>query len=107
MFYEFFKIVKKAKKSFFSKFRHFENCYVKNLKGSQRGITLLQIEKHYTFFISDKPNLRYHGQTDENFPKRTISFLVQGLRPCLTYPIPTLPTIFFALRISTLIEISA
>ena len=81
MFHEFFKI---EKNHFFPKFHNFENCYVKNLKGSQTRITLLQIKKHYMFFISDKPNLRYlrKGAVEKPmniFPREPFPFLVQGL----------------------------
>ena len=37
----------------------------------------------------------------------SIFIYVSSLRPCMFYPIPTLPTLFFVAHISTLIEISS
>ena len=77
MFYEFFKIKKRRKKSFFSKFRHLEICFIKNLKSSQTRITLIQVKKPYTFFILDKPNLRYRVNRWPRFFGRPLFARVQ------------------------------
>ena len=65
--------------------------------------TISQILKttFYVFLTQTRKNLKSIKIASSPCPQITY------LRPCLTYPIPTLPTLFFALHISTIIEISS
>ena len=116
MFYGFLKSKKGEKNFFFSNFRYFENCYVRNLKDRETRITLLQIKKHYTFFISNKPNLRYRVnrwlrcfgrslfarvQWTNRWTfsqKKTFHFLVQGLIKLLKKPHSKIFITFFTVK---------